>query len=121
MKSRTATERFAAAFEQFEASDEYLVGITKLRVAELLGEQMERLGLSARQLADRLGKSPAYISKLRAGEQNLTIESLVRLAHVLECSLELKFRPRTDLTQTIAPTLDAETLPATGTAFESGR
>ena len=90
---KNATRQFEELFSTYEADDDFLVNIVKLRVAELLASQMEDKGLTASELARKLGKSRAYVSKLRTGSENLTLESLVRIARALDCRLDVTFQP----------------------------
>lgn len=56
----------------------------KLEFASDLHALMQRVDVNQRELADRLGKSQAYVSKALRGDANLTIETMVSLAH--ECA-----------------------------------
>ena len=52
----------------------------------------EVLGLTQRDLAQRLGIKPTNISPIEHGEQNLTIDTICRLAEALETTFtELVF------------------------------
>jgi transcriptional regulator with XRE-family HTH domain len=52
----------------------------------------EALGLTQRELAKRLGIKPASVSPIEHGEQNLTIDTICRLADALETTFtELVF------------------------------
>lgn len=61
---------------------------------ESIHTRMEELNMSQADMAYTLGKSRAYISKLFAQNQNLTIKTMVELATTLEVSLALKIRPK---------------------------
>jgi len=56
---------------------------------------MEQQGLSRTQLAERMGVSPAYITKILSGNPNLTIKSLLKLADAMGKELTLQFATRT--------------------------
>lgn len=66
-----------------------------------LGEDMcllmEQQGLSRTQLAERMGVSPAYITKILDGNPNLTIKSLLKLSDALGRELTIHFAPRLGL------------------------
>jgi transcriptional regulator with XRE-family HTH domain len=47
------------------------------------------------ELARRLGKSRAYVTKVLRGTTNFTLESLVRIGRALSCEVELDLLPMT--------------------------
>jgi len=55
-------------------------------IEEALGI-MAAQGISKAELARKLGVSKPYVTKLLGGGANLTLESMVRLAEALDCSL----------------------------------
>ena len=67
----------------------------KQEVAENIFLAMQREDVSRADLARRLGKSRAYVTQILQGGVNFTIESLVRIAIVLNCELDLRLNPRT--------------------------
>ncbi|MGL4398710.1 MAG: helix-turn-helix domain-containing protein, partial [Luteolibacter sp.] len=44
-------------------------------------------------LADKIGSSPAYITKILRGETNFTLDSMVKIATALGCELTIGLRP----------------------------
>lgn len=52
-------------------------------------KRRDELGLSYAEVARRMGVSRQRVATLMSGTQNATIGSLVRLALVLECQLEI--------------------------------
>lgn len=54
-----------------------------LDVTEEIHEKMEVLGVSRAQLADRMGKSKAYVSQLLSGSRNMTLRSLADISFAL--------------------------------------
>ena len=91
---RAVTERFADLFREMERSDVYHIEGAKVEIAEQIYLAMKRQGVSNAELARRLGKSRAYITKVLQGSTNFTIESLTTIAHVLDCQLDLRLSPR---------------------------
>lgn len=65
-----------------------------LEVARQIEGQMQSAGIKRSQLAERLGKSRAWISKLLHGGQNVTVFTLVEVADALGFDLDVKLRPR---------------------------
>lgn len=62
-------------------------------VNECILAAMEREGVRRSDLANRLGTSRAYVTKLLSGPENLTLRTLVRLAHVLGSRVEFSLAP----------------------------
>lgn len=54
-----------------------------IKTAMALDEQ----GMSQRQLAERMGCSPQYISRLLKGEENLSLETICKLEHALNVQI----------------------------------
>lgn len=61
------------------------------------------IGMSATDLANRLGVAPSTVLRLEANEQagKVNIESLANLAEALECDLVYAFVPRVQLEQIV--------------------
>ena len=55
---------------------------------------MQKQGVSRSQLAERLGTSRAYVTKLLDGQENMTLKTIVRVANALDLKVDLKLRPR---------------------------
>ena len=54
-----------------------------LQVTESIHEQMHAMGVNRVQLAERLGKSKAYVSQLLSGNRNMTLRSLADISFAL--------------------------------------
>jgi plasmid maintenance system antidote protein VapI len=80
--------------------------LLRRRVAETLLERMIDAHVSGAELARRLGKSRAYVSKVLSGSENLTLESLAQLGHALECDLVLDYQPRVVSPSVVFPSTD---------------
>lgn len=63
----------------------------------------DALGMSARQLANRLGLSQQAISRIEEGELtgSVTVKTLQRVAESLDCVFVFGFVPRTSLESTV--------------------
>ncbi|ACD97194.1 helix-turn-helix domain-containing protein [Trichlorobacter lovleyi] len=70
-------------------SNEFWAEMAKLEFVTSLNKAMTEKGVSKSDLARRIGKSPAYITKVMSGDANLTIESMVMLSR----AVGLKFTP----------------------------
>lgn len=53
------------------------------KVAIVVAMSLEELHMSQKQLAELVGCSPQYVSRLLKGEENLTLETLCKLERVL--------------------------------------
>lgn len=60
------------------AEEEFILGVT-----ENIWEEMQRQGVSKAQLAERLGKSRAYVTQLLNGSRNMTLRSLADICFAL--------------------------------------
>lgn len=56
-------------------------------IAMLMLDRMEELGMSQKQLAEKMNCSPQYISKVLRGRENLSLETLTKIENALEISL----------------------------------
>ncbi len=54
-----------------------------LDVTEEIHVQMEEMGVSRTELAERMGKSKAYVSQLLSGNRNMTLRSLAAISFAL--------------------------------------
>ncbi len=50
-------------------------------------------GLTRSVLAEKIGTSPAYITKFLKGETNFTLDSMVKIAKALKCELAIGLFP----------------------------
>ena len=48
---------------------------------------LENQGISQRELAERMGCSPQYISRILKGEENLSLETICKLEQALNVSI----------------------------------
>jgi transcriptional regulator with XRE-family HTH domain len=71
---------FAELFEKAKERETYLSASIILEFTEGLYNLMQKNNISRKELAKRLGTSPAYITKVLRGDINFTIDSMVKLA-----------------------------------------
>lgn len=102
-QSQSIDERIKKLFDEIESSELYAVVSAKSDISVMIYARMQECGVSCAELARRLGKSRAYISKMLGGGTNMTIETLVRIARVLDCDFSA-FVPRSkdDMRRAIA-------------------
>jgi transcriptional regulator with XRE-family HTH domain len=74
------------------------------RVGRRISELRAAIGTTQEQLAEGSGLDVRYVQRIEAGEINLTLESLVRLANVLRVPVDSIFqRPTREPTKTSSP------------------
>lgn len=85
----------------FESDPEFVADFLKSKFVELILEGMEKKGLNRTDLAQKLNKSPQYISKIINETANFTIESMAAISCALGMTLEIKMHHKED-TSTLA-------------------
>lgn len=64
--------------------------------AHLLGERLRaarrEIGITQKQLGERLGVSGSYVARIEAGRDNLTVGQLANIAEALGVGLDIAFR-----------------------------
>lgn len=78
---------FRSLLEDAKQRDTYWAGKAIQDFIEDLWRLMEDQGVNKAELARRIGKTPAYVTKVFRGTSNFTIESMVKLAHALDGQL----------------------------------
>lgn len=94
-RSVAPSEWFERELAASKDTPEYELEWLLLEVEEAIHTSMEARGMSRSELAERLGTSRAFVTKLLGGQENLTLKTLVRVANALEMKVETKFVPRT--------------------------
>ena len=61
-----------------------------VRVSERIARLRERKGMTQEALAKRLGVKASMVSRIEAGRQNLTLESLHRIARALSTRVRVE-------------------------------
>ncbi len=93
MDSLERLRREIAELERSHDPDYELYGVL-LDVTEGIVKRMIEQGVRRTDLAERLGTSRAYVTKLLDGQENMTLKTLVRVANALEMKVDAKFVPR---------------------------
>ncbi len=89
-----AAERLRYFIEANQHTPEYELEWLLLDIHEAVWAAMQARGVSRAELAERLGTSRAYITKLLEGQENMTVKTLVRVANALEMKVGMKLVPR---------------------------
>jgi transcriptional regulator with XRE-family HTH domain len=78
------------ALENAKQTDDYWIARAQLDFAKELNKIRNKTNVNGKTLAQRLGTSAAYISRVLRGDTNLTIESMVKLARATGAKVEIK-------------------------------
>lgn len=82
-------ENFARLLKKYENDPELIAEGVLISLNEQIVKLMEEKKVSRVQLAKRLNCSPAYITKLLNGNENLTIKKITQIACALETGIEI--------------------------------
>ena len=108
-KSRPMTTSFQELIHVIHESETYDVEVLRDNVSDQILFWMQRTGVTKSELAQRLGKTRSYVTKILQGNTNFTLESLVQIARVLGCVFVPSFAPSTGRNQFEANQLYATT------------
>ncbi len=64
---------------------------------ERIAHERARRSLSQRELAELTGTTQSAVARLEGGSRAPRLDTLLRVANALDCSLELDLRPRTTI------------------------
>ena len=64
------------------------------QIADRVAERRTSMGLSQRQLAERVGTTQSAIARLERGGRPPRIDTLLRIADALDCDLVVELAPR---------------------------
>ena len=87
-------ERLQRHFEEWKGDPDYIYEGLVLDFTEQVVKKMIATDTRRSQLAERLGTSRAYVTKLLDGQENMTLKTIVRVANALDLKVDLKLRPR---------------------------
>lgn len=91
MKQRLTALKAAA--DAARKTDAYRAEGASIRFTEDLVARMKASGITRTALAEKIGTSPAYITKILRGDTNFTLDSMVKIAHALGCELSIGLQP----------------------------
>lgn len=84
---------FEEKIEKFKDDPEFIAEGVILAFTEKIVAIMKEQDINRTELARRLGVSKAFITKLLNGNPNLTIKSMVSIAKILGCDLNIDLYP----------------------------
>ena len=89
-----ATESGFDWYRKSKERDSYWVERAKNSFALTVERVMKQKEVKKKDLAERLGQSPANVSKVLRGDANLTIETMTKLALALDVEVSIQLMPR---------------------------
>lgn len=88
-KQGSAAEWFRAKLAEFKDDPEFVLEGVVLDTTEQICKRMDEIGITRAELAQRLGVSRQYVTKLLNGKPNLTLKSLVDIAMALDTDITI--------------------------------
>lgn len=113
----TSKHRTDMDFQNFvqtiKRSESYDKEVVRAEISDQINRLMKLQKVNRAELASRLGKSRAYVTKILQGNANFTIDSLVQIARALGCRYTPVLLPRTlwEQVEAIKLSATAEGLP----------
>ena len=87
-------ESFSDLWAEIEDDEAYWAEKNKLDFSVELFQIMKRRGISKKELAERLGTSQAYITKVFRGDANFTLDSMTKLVQALDAKIAIQIVPK---------------------------
>jgi len=81
---------FDKLFQKVRETPEWDIEGAKLQITNEIHRLMEEGNVTQSVLAERLGKSQPYVSKILKGETNFTIESVALIARALNATFQIR-------------------------------
>lgn len=78
---------------RFRDRDEF--GDVYRAFGERIAQERARRSLSQRELAELTGTTQSAVARLEGGSRAPRLDTLLRVANALDCTLEFELRPRT--------------------------
>lgn len=94
---------FSELFSAAEQTDEYWTERAMIELTEEISRLMELRGITRAELAETLGCSPAYVTKILRGNVNFTLATMTRLARALGAVVRIHLDPAEGLSRSQQP------------------
>ena len=91
-------DRLRALIEDQANDEEFQFELASIDLRTSIIQQMDSAGLSRSDLAERMGVSRARVSQILNGQDNLTLKTLVAIAHALGATVSVSLCPNSDRT-----------------------
>lgn len=85
----------AGQMEELERDPDFIAEAMALSFAEDILDLMQKRDISQAELADRMGVSPAFISKIFSAPPNLTLKSMAKIALALGVTPQIRLEDKT--------------------------
>jgi len=92
-KNTSLRELFETLAEGFTADEIVLAGMKGL-ISAAIAEKRHSLGLSQKKFAELMEVSQSLVSRWESGEENFTLETLVRIAQRLSIEMQSPFKEK---------------------------
>jgi transcriptional regulator with XRE-family HTH domain len=86
-------QRLQSRFDEWRNDPDFLYEGLVLDITEQVVDAMIRSNVRRSELAERLGTSRAYVTKLLDGQENMTLKTIVRVAQALDMKVDVKLAP----------------------------
>lgn len=93
MKANDDMKALLSALTSGMSAEETLLSVLQGVIAGEISMRRQELGLSQKELADRLGVSQGLVSRWERGESNFSLSTLVRISSVLGLSMQSPITP----------------------------
>ena len=90
------TEWWKDLTEEFESTLEYQVESASFNISIQVYNRIKELGLTQKELAEKLGVSKSYVSQILKGKSNMTIETIIKLGTVLDLAPVISLTPKVE-------------------------
>ena len=87
---------YSKLFSDARKRDSYWIADATYSFVEDLHMATVEQKITYAQLAAKIGKSPAYITRVMRGDYNLTIATMVKLARAMDCQLDIHVRKQAE-------------------------
>jgi plasmid maintenance system antidote protein VapI len=106
-----STKSFAALMARVASTAEGQAERVSVDFLAQVHTRMQALGLSNTELAQRMGTSAAYITRLFRGSANLSVDTMVKLARAVESTLQVELNAQPS-PETAAAMVEARSMTA---------
>lgn len=86
-------EEIQAALKAARETHEYRAEGASIEFTNAMVTRMREAGVSRSELARLIKATPAYISKILRGATNFSLDSMVKIAHALNCEFRCHLQP----------------------------
>ena len=101
---------FRGELDSIRGTFEFRLERVLFQVAEEISRLMRDQNMSRAEIAERLGVSRAYVTKILNGNPNLTIKTMLRLAEALGRELSIQFVPKVEMQEATVPQIETGAL-----------